>query len=332
MNIFFKNRFFLYLASLKWFILSLFILIVTSLLLIHTKQALSLVDSKITSTNQANKLPNLLDEKPQREEIKTDILSNNTPVPNFSSGAVYAIDLDLNQPLYQKNIDKKLSPASTTKIMTALVSIEQFQPTDVLTISKEALVGGSSMGLQVGEKITFRSLLYGMLLNSGNDAAYAIALNYPGGFDAFIKQMNEKSKALGLINTNFTNPAGFDDPKHFSSAFDLSLIAKEAIKNPQISRIVATKETLVESRDSSKTHTLKNLNKLLSEQGFLGIKTGFTEKSGENFVGLLDKNGHKILTVVLNSEDRFGETKQLVDWIFQNYTWQPKSSFVDASL
>lgn len=206
--------------------------------------------------------------------------------------------------------------------MTALVAIEHFKPADILVVTEDSLVGGSTMGLKVGESLTFRSLLYGMMLNSGNDAAYTIAINYPGGFYAFIDQMNKKAGELGLRNTHFQNPAGFDNESHYSSTQDLLKVAKAAMQNSQFAKVVSTKETSVISWDKSNAHELKNLNKLLSIEGVLGIKTGFTEKSGENFVGLVERGGHKVMTVVLDSDDRFGESEALMDWVFQNYSWE----------
>lgn len=251
-----------------------------------------------------------------------EIISANILPPHFSSSAVLALDFESDEVLFNKNIHTRLSPASTTKIMTALVAEQHFKPGDILTVVPQSLVEGSRMGVGVGERLSFRSLLYGMLLNSGNDAAYTIALNYPGGFDSFIAKMNEKAVELGLTNTHFKNPAGFDDPQHYSSAFDLAEIAKAAMASPQIARVVSTKDTQILSIDKSKSHNLRNLNQLLSEEGVIGIKTGFTEIAGENFVGLVDRNGHKILTVVLASRDRFGETKRLIDWVYSNFTWR----------
>lgn len=248
--------------------------------------------------------------------------SGRLEVPNFSAQAVLAYDLDLAQIIYQKNIHQRLSPASTTKLLTALVAVDYFKPADSLEVQSEDLVGGSSMGLQVGEKLTFRSLLYGMLLNSGNDAAFTIASNYPGGLLGFVAAMNKKILDLNLKDSHFENPAGFDGPTHFSSAYDLSQIATLISQNPQIAKVVSTKETFVTSLDDSKEHYLKNLNKLLGEDGVLGIKTGFTEKSGENLVGLVSRNSHKVLTVVLDSKDRFGETENLINWVYGNFIWK----------
>lgn len=256
--------------------------------------------------------------------LTVEITSKQIAPPTFGSTAVLAIDYDTGQILYQKNIHQRLAPASTTKVMTALVSIEHFKMGDMLLVYPEDLVEGSTMGLKAGEMLTYRGLLYGMLLNSGNDAAYTIASNYPGGLAAFMNRMNQLVSQLSLKNTHFQNPAGFDAYDHYSSAYDLSVIAKQAVEHPTLARVVATQETLVSTLDQTQEHNLKNLNELLDVPGVIGIKTGFTEKAGENFVGLIERDHHKVITVVLGSSDRFGETKQLMDWVYQNYSWEAK--------
>lgn len=277
-----------------------------------------------TALNQENLLsPNIgknrVEVLAEEKKLVSKLIDQKYTPPVLEAASVLAIDFEAGDILYQKNAHHRLPPASTTKIMTALVANEFFKPDDVLTVFPKAVVGGSTMGLIAFEKISYRDLLYGMMLNSGNDASYTIALNYPGSMDNFMNKMNEKVSELGLVNTHFENPAGFDHPNHYSSAGDLAIIAKVAAQNPELSKIFSTKETVVSS--SLKAHKLKNLNKLLGEQGVLGIKTGFTEKSGENLVGLVEKDNHKVLTVILNSEDRFDETKKLIDWIYQNYKW-----------
>ena len=206
--------------------------------------------------------------------------------------------------------------------MTAVVASDYFQQSQILTVTDASLVGGSNMGLKAGEQLTFRSLLYGMLLNSGNDAAYTIAANFPGGVNAFVNAMNQKAKSLGLVNTHFDNPAGFDSSNHFSSAFDLAKIAALASENPQLSRAFAARQATVASTDLVTIHLLKNLNKLLGLPGVIGMKTGTTPEARENLVGLVERDNHKILTVVLGSEDRFGETQKLMDWAYANFRWQ----------
>lgn len=305
-----------------FFIFTLFILTISLLTffsrIITISENKLLITSKFTSFNN----PTIV-RADTNERSEPEILSKGIKPPVFASQAVLAEDVETGTILYQKNIHAKALPASTTKLMTALIGSSYFKNEDILTVPDTAIVGGSDMGLTPGEKLTYRSLLYGMMLNSGNDAAFTIASNYPGGVVTFVAAMNQKAKQLRLVNTHFDNPAGFDGVNHYSSASDLAKIAKEAIKNNQLALVVATKETLVGSIDSTKLHQLKNLNKLLlSEQDVFGIKTGFTEKAGENFIGLINRDGHKIITVVLNSADRFKETKTLADWVYDNYKWK----------
>lgn len=249
--------------------------------------------------------------------------SNFLPAPNFSAASVIASEAGTDFILFAKDSHKRVPIASTTKIMTALVSLEYFKPNEILTVPANITnIMGSTMGLRAEERITFRGLLYGMLLNSGNDVAYTVAANYPGGTEAFVAAMNIKASELNLSDTHFSNPAGFDSPDHFSSAYDLVKIAGVALENYQFARVVATKDTIVASEDKSSIHQLKNLNKLLETPGVLGIKTGTTPLAKENLVGLVERDGHKILTVVLGSDDRFGETERLIDWVYANFSWE----------
>lgn len=313
-----------YVYRLKIISLCLGLFLLTLVFLLGSSSVLNLAESKLTfASNLSQSVSDVSVSNVQgvNKQNIIEIKQGQIDPPKFSAGAVLTEDVNLNKVLFSKNSHDHLSPASTTKIMTALVGIEYFKPADVLLVPEGAMVGGSNMGLSVGETLTFRSLLYGMLLNSGNDAAYTIALNFPGGFDGFVAKMNEKVSQLNLTDTHFQNPAGFDGSAHYSSAHDLAVIAKEVIKDPTLARVVSTKETSVMSLDKTKNHPLKNLNKLLSEPGMIGVKTGYTEKAGENLVGLVERDGHRVLTVVLNSTDRFGETKSLIDWIFANFTW-----------
>lgn len=249
-------------------------------------------------------------------------VSVDLPLPQFSARAVFIKDLGTDTILYQEDASIPLPIASTTKIATALVASEYFKPNSVLTVKDSAKIEGAKVGLISGESLSFRSVLYGMLLNSGNDAAFTIAENYPGGVLGFVSSMNKKALDLGLSNTHFQNPAGFDDKNHFSSAGDLARISEEALKNYQLARIFATKETDVFSLDKKYSHHLNNLNKLLSQvTGVLGIKTGYTSLAKENLVTLVERDGHRILLVVLGSDDRFGETTSLIDWVYANFQW-----------
>lgn len=250
-------------------------------------------------------------------------VSGNLSPPQVSAKAVFVKDLISGATLYQKDANLSLPIASTTKIMTALVASEYFKQNSSLTVRVGATVGGAKVGLFAGEDLSFRSLLYGMLLNSGNDAAFTLAENYPGGILGFVSAMNKKATQLNLRNSHFDNPAGFDSQGHYSSAKDLSIITEEALKNPSLAKIFATKETDIVSLDKKYTHKLANLNRLLSQvKGVLGVKTGYTEGAKENLVTYVNRGGHQILTVVLGSDDRFGESTKLIEWIYGNFSWQ----------
>ena len=250
-------------------------------------------------------------------------ISLNISPPELSARSILVKDLETDTILYQKDASLRLPIASTTKIATALVASEYFQPSSDLEVNRGAEITGAKVGLIKGENLSFRSLLYGMLLNSGNDAAFTIAENYPGGVLGFVSAMNKKAQELGLKNTHFENPAGFDNAEHFSSASDLAKITEETLKNPQLARIFATKETSILSLDKKYQHQLHNLNKLLSDvKGVLGVKTGYTQEAKENLVTYVDRDNHKILTVVLGSDDRFGESTKLIEWTYQNFIWQ----------
>lgn len=314
--------------KIKFLILAIIIFVFGIVVLLFTVLLINSGSEKLTLTAdqlnvQAANISNIVHDAEAKELTHViTIKDRGLSVPELSSLALLIQDFETGRILYSKNIHNRLFPASTTKLMTALVGINNFQLGQVLTVTPGDLVSGSKMGLHSGETVTFRGLLYGMLLNSGNDAAFTIASNFPGGLEAFVAEMNNKVKDLGLEDTHFSNPAGFDSNGHFSSAYDLAIIAKELVKNPQLARIVATKETSVLAMDRSKEHQLSNLNQLLDEPGVIGIKTGFTEKSGENLIGLVERNDHKVLTVILGSTDRFGETKKLIDWVYQNFSWE----------
>lgn len=248
--------------------------------------------------------------------------SKNIELPKLSAKSILVKDLATNAVLYQKNASTKAPIASVTKVMTALLGVGYFKDNQVLTVLDSANIPGARIGLTKGETLTFRSLLYAMLLNSGNDAAFAIAENYPGGVLGFVSAMNKKAKELNLSNTHFDNPAGFDSPNHYSSAYDIAVITQEVLKNYELSKIVATKNTEVLSVDKKYKYPLRNLNVLLSKvSGVVGVKTGYTEGAKENLVTLVDRRGHRLLFVVLNSNDRFGESTKLIEWAYGNFSW-----------
>ena len=250
------------------------------------------------------------------------VLKDGAVYPVLSAQSVMAVDVVSGVTLYEKDPNKPLLPASTTKIVTALVAIDTYELSQVLKVNRVG-VEGQKMGLVWGEEIKFIDLLNGLLIYSANDAAEVLAQNHPGGRELFIGLMNKKVKDLGLTNSHFTNPVGFDDGGQYSTARDLVIVSKEAMKNPLFAEIVGTKEKLVRSVDGKIVHRLTNINRLLGEvPGVVGVKTGWTENARENLVTYVVRDNRKVMTVVLGSSDRFGETKELIEWLFSNYNWE----------
>lgn len=250
------------------------------------------------------------------------VLSDTVSFPVLSAQAALAVDIDSGTALYEKNPDSPLLPASTTKIVTALVAMEHFSPEDIVKVGNVS-IEGQKMGLVKGEEIRVDDLLYGLLIYSANDAAEVFAQNYPGGREAFITVMNLKAQELGLENSNFKNPTGLDGEGHKSTARDLVRVAEVAMRDSRFAEVVATKEKQVTSLDGLIVHRLTNLNELVGEvDGVLGVKTGWTKYARENLVTYVERNGHGVMIALMGSQDRFGETKELIEWIFGNYEWE----------
>lgn len=245
------------------------------------------------------------------------------PAPYTSAESVVVLDQESGATLYQVNPEEKLYPASLTKLMTALVALDFYQPSQTLTVKRLAEVPyESDMGLAVGDRVGLQSLLYGLLVPSGGDAAYTLADNYPGGIENFIYTMNQKAKELHMDNTHFENPSGFDSPSHYSTGKEIALLAREVLKSNLLNRIIATYGVTVTDATGKKAYTLKNVNQFLGYlYGADGVKTGFTDLAGECLVASVSRDGHRIISVVLKSSDRFGDSARLIEWVFRNFQW-----------
>lgn len=242
--------------------------------------------------------------------------------PLLSAQGVMIVDVPSGVSLYEKNSDTQFLPASTTKLMTAMVALEHYQLIDEIVV-KTVITEGQVMGLVYGERITVENLLYGIMVHSANDAAFALAEHFPGGVEAFVAQMNEKARSLHLNQTRFTNPIGFDDAAHVISPKDLASLSLAALKNPIITKMVGVPQITVSDSTFSHFHPLKNINELLGKiPGVSGLKTGWTIHAGQALVTTAQRNDRQILIVLLKSEDRFGETEQLLGWVFANFTWE----------
>ena len=254
----------------------------------------------------------------------TKIPQNTTgqPAPELTSRVALVIDYDTNSIIYQKNARSTHLPASTTKIMTGLVALDSFDLDQVLTVPKLDYEG-QDIHLRLGEQMTVENLLYALLVASANDAAETLAANYPEGRAAFVAAMNQKAEELSLNNTHFVNPTGFDEPGQYMTAFDLARLAQELLSHPLLAQIVATKKTSVSNLDGTIIHHITNINQLLGQiPGVRGVKTGWTTSAGECLTTFVERNGIGIITVVMGSEDRFGETRKLIDWVFENHVWE----------
>lgn len=236
--------------------------------------------------------------------------------PEISAQSALIYDTTAKKVLYSKNPQKKLPMASLTKIMTAVIALENKRRDDAYVVTENDLVGEDSMGLSTGETLTLSDLLYGLILNSGNDAAEVLAQNFPGR-DFFIKAMNDKVKSLGLLDTHFTNPTGLEgDGSQYTTAYDLMIITNYALDNfPLFDQVVSTFDYNIPYSPLHKAFYLENQTNLLtSYPGVKGVKTGYTPEAGLCLVTYLDYSGHKIIAVILGSDDRRGEMIELLDY------------------
>ena len=232
-----------------------------------------------------------------------------------SAHSAALLDGDSGQVLWEKNAREQSLIASTTKIMTALVVLEQADLKDVVEVPQEAVgVEGSSMYLKAGEQLTVEDLLYGLMLSSGNDAAVVLAIHVSGSPEDFAGEMNRKAEALGLQNTHFANPNGLDHEGNYATAESLGLLAAAAMQNPSFRTIVSTKTYTCVG------HTMTNHNKLLWQyQGAVGVKTGFTKHAGRILVGCAEKNGRRLISVTINAPSDWNDHKQMLDYGFAQY-------------
>lgn len=244
--------------------------------------------------------------------------------PVLEARSALALDFHSGEILFENNPDEKLPMASITKLMTAVIIAEEEDISEIATISQNAAVTqGSKIWLYPGETLRVKDLLAALLIPSANDAGVALAEFSAGSEKDFVKKMNEKAKKLGLTNTNFSNTVGFDTADHYSTARDLSLLAMYAYKNSVIRSFAGQTEMTITSTDGATTHKLSATNQILGgELNIVGLKTGNTLSAGPSLVAVAKGPlNHEVISVVLNSPQRFSETKLLLDWVYRTYTW-----------
>ena len=239
----------------------------------------------------------------------------NTASAATGASAEISMELTTETVLSERNADVRLPMASTTKIMTALLIVEDCDLDEVITVPDKAVgVEGSSIYLKKGEEIDIKDLLYGLMLRSGNDSATALAIHHSGSVEAFVEKMNAKAKEIGAENTNFANPSGLPNDNHYTTARDLCKIACFAMRNPKFKEVVSTRDY------KGKFRSYANKNKMLySCEGANGVKTGYTVKAGRCLVSSAERGGMDVVTVVLNCPDMYERSKQLINSAFRDY-------------
>ena len=242
------------------------------------------------------------------------------PPPEISAQTAIMIEANSGEELYEKNPDQKAYPASITKIMTALLAIENGDLDKKVKVSGNAAgVEGSSIYLEAGEMITLRDLVYGLMLRSGNDAAIAIAEEIGGSVNNFVMMMNKRARELGACNTHFANPNGLHNPEHYTTARDMALISMAAMKNPEFKKVVGAK-SWVTDRGEGKYNYFYNKNKVVYQyDGGNGIKIGYTKAAGRTLVASSERDGMELICVVMNAPDWFQDTYKLMDYAYGQY-------------
>ena len=232
-----------------------------------------------------------------------------------SAASAILMDADSGRVLYEQNADARMLIASTTKILTALVALREGCLSDVVTVTKEAAgTEGSSMYLREGEQLTLETLLYGLLLCSGNDAAVAIAVHVGGSVEGFVEMMEETARELGMEDSSFANPNGLDHEDHYSTARDMARLAQAAMEDETLVRMASTRRVTIGGR------TMVNHNKLLSyQEGCIGLKTGYTRAAGRTLVSCAERNGQRLIVVTLQDGNDWADHQALYDYGFSMY-------------
>ncbi len=240
--------------------------------------------------------------------------------PSVSAKSAIVINADTGEVVFEKNADARRSMASTTKIMTAVLAVESGRIYDTVNVTAEMTgAEGTSIGLKAGYKIKLYDLLYGMMLESGNDAAAATAIFLAGSVSSFADLMNKKAKQIGMTSTNFVTASGLDDEKHYTTARDMAVLGAYAMKNPILREICSTKSKRVDFIEPDMRVTFSNHNRLLrAYDGVYGIKTGFTKKSGRCLVSAAQREGANYIAVTLCAGDDWNDHKKMFNYAFES--------------
>lgn len=274
----------------------------------------------VYADDESELLNEVIIEENDKKEIEAAASSNTKPTINSRRYAIY--DRLSGRCIYGKDENKQTAMASTTKIMTAIIVVENCNLNDNVTITaKAAGTGGSTLGIKENDKITVNDLLYGLMLRSGNDAAVALAIHTAGSVEEFANMMNEKAKKIGLKNTHFVTPHGLDNAEHYTTAYELAKLTDYALKNKTIAKIVATKSTTIYINEIPRQ--INNTNELLGNvEGVYGVKTGFTNNAGRCLVTSVKRGEMDLIVVVLGADtrkDRAKDSMKLIEYAFKKY-------------
>ena len=244
-----------------------------------------------------------------------------TTGPELTSVSALVVERRTGQVLWAKDPERRLFPASTTKILTAMLLAEQTMPDDKITAPLDVKkVTGSSLNLKPGEQVSSRDMVFALMLRSANDACYAVAVHIAGSESAFAELMNRRARELGCTGSQFRNPHGLNDPQHWTTAHDLALIARKALEYPAVAEAARTIKREIGRSLNEKDRVLVNRNKWLKEDPTAtGIKTGWTIPAGKCFVGSAERDGTEIVTVLLKGTDWLEDQKRLVAWSFDSF-------------
>lgn len=240
--------------------------------------------------------------------------------PSLSAQSAIIIDGETNEVIYAKNAHSVRSMASTTKIMTTLIAVESGKLDELIEIDNPPLIEGTAIGFSSGNKVTLETLCYGMLLESGNDAALLTAEFLSGNEEEFSKSMNAKARQIGMYHTNFVTASGLDDEMHYTTAYDMALLGAYAVKNEKFSEICSSTTYKATFQTPDQTRTFYNHNRLLNScEGVFGIKTGFTKKSGRCLVTACRRNGKTLVAVTLSAPDDWNDHKKMYSYGYSLY-------------
>lgn len=241
--------------------------------------------------------------------------------PDIYAKTAVVMDAQSGRVLWCREPEKRMFPASTTKILTTLLLLEQTHPDDVIVAPEDIkTVGEASLHLEPGEQLTAHHMALAMMVRSANDACYAVAKQLGGSLPAFADEMNARAQRIGCRNTHFVNPNGLHHPDHYTCALDLARIAREAMRNPEFRTLAKTPKVEIERSKNQQDRWLISKNhQLTKDLSCVGIKTGYTKPAGPCFVGAVDRNGWEVVTVVMNTIDWQADHRALADWAFQHF-------------